>query len=65
MSECDNPCPKCGATDLGDVIPPEQNKDECFGPQGTRWRRHISIYSRERDRTVATRCVECGEEWPR
>jgi hypothetical protein len=59
----DRPCPRCGATDLGDVIPPELNRDECFGPQGIRARRHIGIYSRELDRTIASRCWSCGHEW--
>lgn len=36
-------CPKCGDDGEGDVIPPEINKDECYGPQGTRWGRHIGI----------------------
>jgi predicted RNA-binding Zn-ribbon protein involved in translation (DUF1610 family) len=61
----DNPCPRCGATDLGEVITPETNVDECYGPQGTRWRRHIAIYSSTQDRTVAHKCWDCGNEWPR
>lgn len=28
-----------------------------------RWGRALAIYSRERDRTVAYRCPDCGHEW--
>ena len=62
----DNPCPKCGASDLGDVISPEVNKDECYGPQGKRWRKHIGIEDPEvYDGVSWWKCHACGHVWKR
>ena len=62
----DNPCPNCGATDLGDVIPPEVNKGECFGPQGTRLRNHIGIEdSKVYDGISWWKCKSCDYVWKR
>jgi hypothetical protein len=30
-----------------------------------RWGRQIAIYDREKDRTVAFMCPDCGHEWER
>ena len=29
------------------------------------WGRHIGIYDRDLDRTVAHKCPDCGHQWPR
>ena len=66
--ECniDRPCPKCGATDLGEVIPPEHNVDECYGPQGIRWRNHIGIEDpMVYDGVSWWQCSKCSWRWKR
>lgn len=61
-----NPCPKCGDEGLGDVIPPEVNKDECFGPQGRRWGTHIGIEDPYvYDGISWWKCGKCANIWKR
>lgn len=69
-------CPACG-TDLNgdliwDTLAKRHSMDEAdrfaaeyYGATRTqgRWGRQISIYSREKDRTVAYRCPDCLHEW--
>ena len=45
-------CPQCNS-DLRDV------------EHGPPFKREISVYCRDRDRTVAYRCPDCDHEWPR
>ena len=54
-------CPECGAEFQGSPIPEEQQ--EAFG--ATHFSRKISIYSREKDRTVAWLCPDCNHKWAR
>ena len=54
-------CPSCGVQFQGDPIP--EKDQESFG--ATHFSRKIGVYSRERDRTVAWRCPDCGHEWSR
>ena len=62
----DNSCPKCGASDLGGVIPPHINRGECYGPQGTRWRRHRGIEDPlVFDGISWWQCCECKHVWNR
>lgn len=53
-------CPHCKADLRSDYIPAEQR--ELFG-NNAHYSRRISIYDRERDRTVGWRCPDCGGEW--
>lgn len=55
-------CPACGADWQGDEIPATHR--EHFGGK-THYRRLIAVYDRDKDRTVAWRCPDCKEEWPR
>lgn len=52
-------CPHCKA-DLRDKLIPDDAR-EYFG-NATHYSRRISIYDRERDRTVGWRCPDCGGE---
>ena len=62
----DNPCPRCGAGSLGEVIPPHINIGECYGPQGTRWHRHIGLECPAMyDEVCWWRCCECEHVWKR
>lgn len=57
-------CPKCGVSWIGDEIP----EDIRHHYSGTHWRREIGIdggYMGIYDGTVAIRCPDCGEEFPR
>lgn len=61
-----NPCPKCGYDGLGEVIPLEINKDECYGPQGRRWGNHIGIEdSLVYDGISWWQCGQCSHIWKR
>ena len=42
---------------------PECNSDLCNRENGPPFKREISIYDRDKDRTVAYRCPDCGFEW--
>ena len=55
-------CPACHADLRGAEIPVEHR--EHFGG-ATHGSRLIGIYDRDRDRTVAWRCPDCGAEWAR
>ena len=62
-------CSSCDADLRGPAIPPEHrymygNLDYCqYGCGGEpHYSRLIGIYDRERDRTVAWRCPDCGHE---
>lgn len=55
-------CPHCGVSLIGDPIP---EADRHFFGNATHFRREIGVYDRERDRTVAYRCPDCGKEWAR
>ena len=54
-------CPHCHADLTGEPIP--ENIRASYG--ATHYTRTIAIYPRERDRTVAWRCPDCGKEWKR
>lgn len=58
MTECDT-CPKCGASWVGEPIP--ENQRELFGGK-THFSRRINVYDRGKDRTVALRCPDCGDQ---
>ena len=61
-----NPCPKCGDEGLGDVIPPEINTDECYGPQGRRWGTHTGIEDPYvYDGVAWWKCGACSHVWKR
>lgn len=59
MPETTEVCSKCGADWDGGEIP--ENIREHYSPP-YRWSRRISVYDRDRDRTVAYRCPDCGDE---
>lgn len=50
-------CPKCDADLDGGPMPGVSDNGH------PRYTRAISIYSREKDRTVAWRCPDCKHEW--
>lgn len=54
-------CPHCSAQLQGDPIPEDQQ--HWFG--ATHFSRKIGLTDRERDRTTAWRCPDCGETWAR
>jgi hypothetical protein len=71
-------CPNCKADLDGDLIfdtgmemyGTEENAIEYasfYGATKTegRWGREIAIYDRDKDRTTAYRCPDCGHEWSR
>lgn len=74
-----NLCPNCGVGLRGELIfdvgmrfhPMNRERAleyaECFGATETEgwFKREIAIYDRDRDRTVAYRCPDCGHEWNR
>lgn len=64
--EQDNPCPKCGQSDLGGVIP-EDIAHHYGGGRGRaiHWRKHIGIYDARKDRTVSWQCSKCSHNWER
>ncbi len=53
-------CPKCNADLRGEPIPEKDR--EMFGGH-THFLKVISIYNRDRDRTVKWKCPDCGHEW--
>lgn len=55
-------CPKCGTNWLAERIP-EKDRESYGG--ATHFRRVIALYDLERDTTVAWKCPDCGEEFPR
>ena len=55
-------CVKCGADWDGGPVP--DAAIEHYHP-GARWSRRIAIYDRDKDRTVADGCQECGDVVPR
>ncbi len=55
-------CPSCGSSWRGDLIP--ETSREFYGGS-THFSRLVGIYSRERDRTVAWQCPDCGEKFDR
>ncbi len=54
-------CKKCGADWDGGPIP--ENIREHYSPP-YRWSRRIYIVDRDRDRGVAWKCPDCGDEQP-
>lgn len=54
-------CPACHVSLQGDPIPAASQ--EMYG--ATHFSRKIALYSRERDRTVAFKCPDCGHDWAR
>jgi len=55
-------CPHCGVSLIGEPIPIRRRLD--YGGK-THFRREIAIYDRDKDRTVAYKCPDCGQEWKR
>jgi hypothetical protein len=55
-------CPHCNASMQGSGIPEEMQ--HLYGG-ATHFSRVIGIYSMDEDRTIAWRCPDCGQEWPR
>ena len=59
-------CPECGDPGLGDIIPEELNKNECYGPQGRRWGTHIGIENPYvYDGVSWWKCGACAHIWKR
>lgn len=74
-------CPHCNANLNGDLVidyPLSQGKsrEEALAyatsysgweehGEANRWGRAIGLYSIEKDRTMAYRCPDCGQEWSR
>lgn len=54
-------CPSCNVSLQGEPIP--AHSQDSYG--ATHFSRKIGLYSRERDRTVAWKCPDCGHEWER
>jgi predicted RNA-binding Zn-ribbon protein involved in translation (DUF1610 family) len=55
-------CPFCGVSLIGKPIPKAIRA--AYAPP-YRWRREIAIYDREKDRTIAYKCPDCGKRWDR
>lgn len=55
-------CPHCKADLVGEPIPLPLLHN--YGGS-THYMRTIAIYDRDRDRTVAWKCPDCGYEWER
>jgi hypothetical protein len=71
-------CPKCGVSLEGELIwehfyREKGDKDAAdqiasfYGATRTegRWGRAISLYDRDKDRTVAYQCPDCNHKWER
>jgi uncharacterized C2H2 Zn-finger protein len=55
-------CPHCEAPWRDKAIP--EHLQESYG--GARWfSRVIGLYGRDRDRTIAWQCPDCGARWDR
>jgi predicted RNA-binding Zn-ribbon protein involved in translation (DUF1610 family) len=55
-------CPACGATWIGDEIPPDIRHH--YGV-ASHFRRSIGIYDMELDMTIAIACPDCGAMFDR
>lgn len=72
-------CPNCGTNFDGDLIFEHFLKEydgdrdkalataEMYGATETkgRWGKKIGLYDRDKDRTVAWLCQDCGHQWER
>ncbi len=71
-------CPNCGSNfdcglvfdhflGIGHGLQGALEKAELYGATSTAgwFDRKIAIYDRDRDRTVAYRCPDCGHQWDR
>ena len=56
-------CPYCDTDFTGAPIPKEQQW--LFGNATHFLQGVVGVYSREKDATVAWRCLSCNAEWPR
>lgn len=55
-------CPHCHADLTGDPIEPGELRD-FYG--ASHYSRKLTLYDRDKDRTVAYECPDCGKRWER
>ena len=55
-------CPQCKVSFKGQAIP---KKDQKFFGGAKFFRREISLYDRDLDQTIASKCPDCGYTWRR